>query len=533
MGLAAWFKDKFFSRPVAEGALPPTGGNVVVLDDGDNGGARWPGGLSGSGKALIIEHRTTRRNARNAMQDSSPCRAIVERLADTVADAGLRLELTPDYELLGITQEEADQQARLIEKRFDLWARDKKQHRREQMNFYQAQQLWQLFKQRDNDIFSRLYYESERALQNPLQFDFIEPDSIWGDGATSTDGAYSWTDGIETDDRGREIRYRVNVFDRKKLEYKEVVIPTTGRRSKRKFILHGFSQEYVDQRRGYSKLAHAIQEFQDLTSFSSSVIRKALNQATLFGFVEPSKDEDAINPFENILTDSGVVPVEDTLSAENTSTTASTTASAETAKISCYKVPEATVTQPGGMFVGNLPKGTTLKFPDLGAPADKFDSFIGSFAGYIAASMKVPLEVVLMKFGNNYSASRGTLLLFYRHVCQEREEMAADFLDPIVEMWAAEEIAAGRITLPGWSDPRMRAAWLRCNWVGALAPDIDPFKTSKAQRLDIETGLTNIEREARNKNGSNAAANIQKNMELYTQFSVPAPWTVSAQGPGG
>jgi capsid protein len=105
-------------------------------------------------------------------------------------------------------------------------------------------------------------------------------------------------------------------------------------------------------------------------------------------------------------------------------------------------------------------------------------------------------------------------------------EMDADLLSPVVEMWLSGEIAAGRVAAIGWSDPRMRAAWLNKTWVGAPPPDIDPNKTANARKTNIEIGVTNIDREARELNGSSAAANIEANRELYKNFQL-APWTVT------
>ena len=106
--------------------------------------------------------------------------------------------------------------------------------------------------------------------------------------------------------------------------------------------------------------------------------------------------------------------------------------------------------------------------------------------------------------------------------------MDADLLTPIVEMWLSGEIATGNVAAPGWSDPRLRAAWMRKNWIGAGPPDIDPGKTAKANKDNAEIGATNLDRIARDLNGSSAAANIEKNNKLYGQMS-PAPWSKAQQ----
>jgi len=497
--------------------LQPTADSTrfVVRDDG-----KWFAGMAGNGN-LTLNHRSSRRQARRAMHDSPLCRAMVERKADSVADIGLRLELAPVIEVLGITRKAAAAWARDVEARFDLYCRDKKQHRSETLTFYQYQRLYQIFQHRDNDIFTRLFYDTDPQLQNPLQWDFVDPDQIMCDGETTTDGPQYNSDGIKRDSRGRELAY--TVFYRKHNgECGYTDIPAKGA-SGRLMMLHGFRPEYAGQGRGYSPLAHAIQEFANITDFSAATIKKAINQSQIVGFVQPSKDEDAVNPFEGIMTEQGAGPATNIFGSTPTSTPIPVE---PTGIVSSYQVPEATMDTPGSMFIANLTKGSTIQLAGNTAPADDFAGFVGSFASYISASTGTPLEVVLMKFGQNYSASRATLLLFWRIVRSWQMEMDADLLSPVVEMWLSGEIAAGRVVAPGWSDPRMRAAWLNKTWVGAPPPDIDPNKTANARKTNIEIGVTNIDRESRELNGSSAAANIEANRALFEDYPM-APWLIT------
>ena len=110
--------------------------------------------------------------------------------------------------------------------------------------------------------------------------------------------------------------------------------------------------------------------------------------------------------------------------------------------------------------------------------------------------------------------------------------MAAQFLNIVVEEWMNCEIAAGRIVAQGWSDPRMKAAWMNCSWIGGGAPDIDPAKSAKARRDNIEVGVTNAERESHDFNGTSAADNIAKNNATYSAYK-PLPWNEAGNPPPG
>jgi len=490
---------------------------------GMSSGGKWPFSLSSSGRSRTISHYTTRRNARDAYHESMQARGVVDRMADTVADTGLRLEAAPDANVLGATAEEAESWSRDVESRFDAWARSKKSHRSETINFYQSQRSYQIFQHRDNDIFTRLYYSGDKDLLNPLQFEFLDPDQIRGDAYTTTGGPQYNNDGIERDARGREVKYKVWV---KQLDstFKNVDIPAKSR-SGRLFMLHGFNAEYAGQGRGYSRLAHAIQEFENATDLSSAHIKKAISQSQIWGFVEPSADEDADNPFEGILTNYGAGPAAEAFGSNPQPPDGAQCVTTESlSPVTCHEVPEATASVAGSMFIANLLKGSKIKPFQNTAPADSYNEFVDSFTAYLSASLSIPIEVLLMRFGQNFSASRGALLLFWRVVVIWRVEMATDYLDPIYEMWLAGEIAAGRISAPGWSDPRLRQAWLKNSWIGSPPPDIDPSKVSKARLDNLQAGVTTIDRESRNHNGSSAEANKAK-LKREVEGLPIMPWT--------
>jgi lambda family phage portal protein len=495
----------------------------------DSGGAKSPYGLSADGRTRIIDHYRTRQNVRDQVHESLDARAVLERFNDSVVDTGLVNDPTPNAEILGITPEQAEEWSKRVSTRFHLWANSKNQHRAGQMNFYQAQRFYGFSQQRDGEVFVRQYYSNKRTLQNPLQFSFVDPNQIRGYSYTSTHMQYPNSDGIEKNPDGTEKAYSVWVIDPSKDSgYREVVIPRVGKKSGKTMMLHGFTQEYAGQYRGFSPLHVAVQDFEKITDFAGSIIQKAINQSSMVFSVE-NQQQDPGNPLESIT-------LERRLAAAGVPLESSEEAAETVYKLTAPEVcplPEAAIDQPGSMaFVGNE-QGDHIKLLDTKAPADNFREFVLTFTERISSALSIPVEVVLMKFGQNYSASRATLLLFWRVVQIWRAEMAADFLNPIYESWLSEEIAAGRISAPGWSDPRLKAAWLSCQWIGSPLPSIDPKKEAEASKLNLEINRTTVEREARNHNGSDAAANIAKNKKTFAEMPQP-PWAKNTSaGSGG
>lgn len=358
-------------------------------------------------------------------------------------------------------------------------------------------------------------------MQSKLQFSFIDPSQLRSDAFTSTSGYDDYDDGIKRDAAGREIGFKVWVKDENK-QLKPVDIAAFGPKSKRRMMLHGFSPEYASQGRGYSRLAHALQEFQNLTDFSLATINKAINQSNITMYTESSTAEDAPNPFEGISGAAGPA-VSQFGSNPVPSDEASNVTDESLLAPEYYPVVNAPVGKPGAIGVFNMPGGATLKPFANSTPGDSFDSFVDSFTSYLSASMSMPIEVLLMKFGSNYSASRGTLILFWRIAWIWRHEMDADFLTPLFEAWLAEEVAAGRETAPGWSDPRMKAAWLSHDLIASPIPNIDDTKSAKANRQNLEMNATTFDKVARDTNGSNGKANRRKIKRELSEWQ-PMPW---------
>ena len=493
---------------------------------GGSDGSKTPNGISGSGSSITFNHTLLRRNGRVAYHQTPQAKSLVTRMADTVADIGLRWEPMPQALTLGITPEEAEQWAREVKPRFDSWAKSKKQHRSGTMTWYQSQRLYQIFQHRDNDIFSRIFYSGDKDLLNPVQFEFIDPDQIRGDAFTSTSGFQSNSDGIVRDSQGRETAYNVWLRNSKGHYTSETIKAKSS--TGRIFMLHGFMPEYAGQGRGLSRLGNDVEEFQKITDLTLAEIQKAIIQSSIWGFVKPSKDEDAHNILQTLQTRAGAGPAGESFGSTPADVDGTDVPSVGLDPLSCYDIPEATIDRPG-VFIANLPKGQSLEMVNNTAPTTGVDRFVDFFTSYLASARSMPIEVLLMKFSSNFSASRGALLLFWRIAQIWRDEMAADYLNPTVEMWLSEEIAAGRVAAPGWSDPRLRAAWLNSMWIGPPAPDIDPGRTAKARKDNLETGVTTVGIESRNYNGSDAEANKASLKREFEGQPVPA-WSKGFTG---
>ena len=538
--------SKMFGTPGADMAQfteqqMQIGANTRVSGAGWFGGQKWPGGLGASGRGMLLDHAVLRRNVRTAVHHTPQARAIVTRFADTIVDTGIFLNSQPVASLLGISEEEARDKGGEISSRFHLWAMSKQSTRSENENFYQSQRMAAMSQQRDNDYFTRLFYSSRRDLQNPLQLQFIDADQIVGSSWTSTFGIQQgsqWTstfgiqqgnnDGIIRDGAGKETGYKVRV-QQPNGAFKEVIIPAIGPRSRRRFMLHGYQPEYPGQGRGFPRFSHAVQEFENLTDFTSAQIKKAINQSNITWYVKPDPKNVASNPMETLVSQYAG-PATDAYGADPTPPSGQT-ALPLADLVNFVPLPEATDRIPGSVAVCNLQQGEDLKPFESSAPSDDYDKFVDAFTAHLAASVGMPIEVLLMRFNQNYSASRATLVLFWRIAQIWRAELDADFNNPIFEMWLAGEIATRRVSAPGFSDPVMRAAWLNAKWEGSPMPEIDPLRQAKANMLHAQIGSADLDAIAKATNGSDGRVNRAKLTKQYEELP-DAPWAQKGQQEG-
>jgi len=480
-----------------------------------SGGSKWHNGLSSSGAQTSIDSYTTLQNVRAAYHESPQLRILVNRPRDLTVDTGLKLEPTPAWEQLGVTNTDFKEKwTEDHEQRFDIYMQSKQCHRSGTMTGYQLQRLYSLFDGRDNDQFVRFFYNRNQSLMSPVQLEFIDPSQIRGSSITRSSGFQDYTDGIKRDIHGREISYLVTVKRKVKgvWKWENIEIPARGAKSGRVFMLHGFEPEYAGQGRGYSKLHFALQDFENIVDYVAAQTKKAINQGDMIGFVKPSDSSPASNPWEG-MQGSPSGPITDPVISAND----------DTGEFEAIARAEYTNRIPGSDFIANLQAGEEIKFLSDTAPGPQFDAFITSIFKHTSAATGYPFEVMLMAFNSNYSASRAALLEAFRTGRIRQADIKADLIDIWWEMWMSEEIAAGRSQLLGWSDSRLKPAWLKYRLQGPPLPSIDPGKDRAALEKDLKYSLTTQEAAARSINGSSAKANMIKNKKAFAETPT-VPW---------
>jgi capsid protein len=487
-------------------------------------GGKWVGGQSKPIGGRITNHWGLRQQARDIVEDSVHAYTLVHRKADVVIDRGLALNPTPIASVLGITPEAADEWAQKVAESFEMWSSSKSSHRSGMFNFKQAQHQLMVGKTRDNDEFLRLYYSQRQDLLSQLQWEIIDANQIRGDALTATNlMPIRFYDGIERNPDGSERLYRIWVQPQDSNALEEKDVPRIGEKSGRVMMLHGFQPEYSGQGRGYSQLGVTIQEFELLEDYILSMVKKAINQSQFVAAIENEKNPPS-NPWEQLgMPPAGPAPV----SAYGATPAPAGVGVAGSIEggigASFTPVEEVSLGVPGSHVITSMAEGDKIKILENTVPGPDFDPFVNAFLTPLLGAHGMSIEMFKIKFEASYSAARGALAVLYRFVGMERSWLDTMFLASVYEMFLSCEIAAGRVSCPGWADPRLRAAWCAHSFIGSPPVQIDPEKEVTAAMKLLQLSATDMKTVTHEIGSGSYGSNVAANARDFPTLPIP-PW---------
>lgn len=92
-----------------------------------------------------------------------------------------------------------------------------------------------------------------------------------------------------------------------------------------------------------------------------------------------------------------------------------------------------------------------------------------------------------------------------------RTWLVNQFCQPVYETWLSEAVATGRISAPGFfTDPALRAAWCKAQWLGPVQAQLDPVKEVKAAILSVQHGFKTHEQITRELSGGDWHENMER-----------------------
>ena len=431
-----------------------------------------------------------------------------------IVGEGLRLKSTIDAAFLRMTPEAAAEWQRNTEREFELWADSKFCDSTRVNNFYEIQQVACLSWLMNGDACALVEYERPTpAFPYGLRVHLIEADRVSTPHTSGTAVNLYATEsttgnrifnGVEVTDAGRVVAYHIcSTYPNSQLRAakKWQRVKAFGDKTGTPNVLMIFEAERAEQYRGVPYLAPVIESLKQLTRYGEAEMMAAVINGFFTVFITSEGNTGEMG-FTGVLDD------EDRVSDDDLN----------------YEL--------GPGMVNVLKPGEKIEIADSKRPSSNFDAFTTALAKYVGAALEIPVELLIKSFNSSYSASRAALLEAWKAFRMKRKWLAADFCQPLYEIFLTEAIANGRIKAPGFFlDPAIKKAYCRAQWNGPAPGMLDPVKEATAAEKRIAIGVSTRQRESIEMTGTDFDANVAQ-LARENQLMKEAGLVSAAAPPG-
>ena len=447
---------------------------------------------------IDLNNYTLRQRGRLMYMGAPIATSAVKTSRTNIVGLGLQLNPRPDLEFLGLDPDKAEEWTKTVKREFSLWADSKDTCDATGINnFYELQQLLMSSWLMSGDVFV-LIQERDPVPGKPyrLRLRTVEADrvatpdqsegyipTVLTTGVNPKNGNTIY-DGVEVDKSGMVVAYHIRNTYPYEATIKQTEFVRVEARGKTGLpnVIQIMNAERPDQYRGVTFLAPVIEKLLQINRYTEAEITAAIVQSYLTGFVTKNGDASE-NPFNEV----GAGFPEEEVSRDSND----------------YEMGPGTINY--------MEIGENINFTNPTHPSTSFDAFTNSIVTQIGAALDMPKEILTKAFTSSYSASRGALLEAWKSFKMYRTWFVNDFCNPVYELWLNEAIASGRVEAPGYfSDPAVRAAWLKCEWIGPSQGMLDPTKEIQAEQMACENGFSTHTDSALRLNGSDYDSNIER-----------------------
>ena len=317
--------------------------------------------------------------------------------------------------------------------------------------------------------------------------------------------------GVEFDKWGKKVAFYIQSEVNGEFQYER--IPVRGEKSGRliSWMVYG-SEHFVDDVRGEPFLSDSIYMLKDLDRTRDAEVRASLVNAMIPLFLEEAPNEIKVARPSDLARGGipGAVSRTDPLAVSGAPLPP---ASAADGVLPAGYPPVVTpptnqidIMNPGTVY--KAPSGGKITSFQTNRPNVNYSAFERSIIAVLAWSHGIPPEVLMLEFGNNYSASRQANNEFEVYLARFVKKFAGAVTQPMYNGWLTQMALSGQISLPGFNraygNPeawRIVSAWMQCTWTGLNRPSVDRQKEAVASQTLLDNGLTTYDLEARRHSG--------------------------------
>ncbi len=427
----------------------------------------------------IPDLETLRNRSYDSDRNVSLARAIIETYSTNTVGTGLKVQPQIPYEMIGLTEEEAEKWQSSTMQEFKLYAESKDCDATRMSDFYELQYIAFVSAMVGGDCLALLPFIERKNSPYSLSIKLLEGQHLYSKDDLKKDNIIA---GIETDENGAVKNYHILKKHPGGVHIKRddtaVIVPAFGKESDRRNVIHLFYKRRPGQKRGIPLLAPVIEDLKQIGRYTEAELMAAVISGMFTVFIKSDLGE-----------------VGDGLPAEENDTE--------------YE-DDRDYSLGNGAIVGLAP-GESIDSANPTRPNPNFEPFFNAMVKQIGASLQIPYEVLMKHFTASYSASRGALLEAWKFFKQKRRWLSSNFCQPIYEEWLTEAVMIGRIKAPGFlENPMIKKAYCQAVWNGDAPGQLDPVKETKAAKMRCEEGFSTRTKESAEINGSDFDKNISR-----------------------
>ena len=412
---------------------------------------------------ISVDRETLALRARNLYQNSAFAGALINTLDINVVGTGLKLRPVIPWELLGLKRDAARAWEKKSQTLFEIWASSKKCDTEKKADFHELQSLALKTQLVTGDVFALTQY-NRKANPFGLCIKLLEADRCQNPFGEMD--SQRLAQGIEVDKNGAAVAYHFTKVPPYNIDDFYGSLETVRVPAFDSFgypnVIHCFTADRTDQRRGVSVLAPVISQVKQQERYQDSELIAAVVSSLFNVFLEcsiPDEESDM----------EGNVP--------------------EDEKVSEQRGPKAPLEmRPAGLV--QLPYGYKVSPVNPARPNVNYKPFVDSIFCEVAARCGLSFEVVLKQFSTNYNAVRAALLESKKAYNRIKKNFVSDFCQPIYEKWLYQSVLTGIVDVPDFLSDELKATmWSRCRWIGDSAFLLDPLKETQAIKMQVDEQL--------------------------------------------
>lgn len=467
------------------------GGPYEGADRFDRELALWTPSMGSADDDILPSKDILDARSRDAARNDAFVKSGTNIHKDNIVGSQFTLNSRPEYSVLGLSEDWAEEFQEEVETKFTLWAESVRNwvDAARLMNFTGMVRLAVAMELIQGEMLATAEWlnEDDRPFRTAIQL--IDTDRL------SNPPHIRDTDrlrgGILSNHYGRPLTYYIrsahpsDYWTLKSQRWRAVRARKPWGRAQ---VIHIYEHFRPEQSRGVSGMVAALKELRITKRFRDVVLQNAVVNATYAASIESDL------PSEAVFTALGGGAIgEGDLGAA-----IQKYAGGYLGAIASY-AENAKNLHLDGVRIPHLFPGTKLQLHPAGDGGPLGTEFEQSLLRYIAANLDISYEQLSRDYSQtNYSSIRAAMNETHKSMMSRKRNVADRFATNVYHLWLEEAIARGEITslprnAPNFWDGINSEAYGACDWIGASRGQVDELKETQAAVLRGKYNLTSDE----------------------------------------